>query len=517
MEPPIPPHSTVPRYAPSDSEMHFSLREALTILFRQKWKILMVLIGVVGTAYHAVNDMDNIYESTAKLLIQVGRENMATDPTVVGPTMYVEQKMENKLNTEVAILKNSEMIKRVVEKVGPGVIHGETPTPVDWTKIAPEDVEGMKDYIRYAAFIIGINLNVTVEKDTYIIALSLTLPHRPDVTQEVLHVIIEEFEVEHLNKHQTQASPDTFATIIDEVKMELTKHEQALEHFRRTHHIANLQQQQSALAARLSELENRMEESRYQIVMSKAKIQSLKGLLAKEPKQIVLNISTGSLNPIATRLKEKLTELRLRERELGNRYQQDSRMLQDLRRQITTTEKLLQEEPATITQQVLGTNSNWQTLHMNLLQEQAQLEAEETSLATLAKKLTEHREKVSQFANLEIEEDRLLRALQAKKLELEEFQQSERRSLFASKMDAHKVSSVQLLENPSFNDEPVEPDRKMFMVLAVFLGVFGGIAFAFLADFLDDSVRAAKDVSRFLKLPVLATIRNRDYKKCLKS
>ena len=54
--------------------------------------------------------------------------------------------------------------------------------------------------------------------------------------------------------------------------------------------------------------------------------------------------------------------------------------------------------------------------------------------------------------------------------------------------------------------KPVSPKVLLNIVLAIFLGGFGGLGLAFFGEYLDDSLEKPEDVEKTLQLPVLASI-----------
>ncbi|MCC7491657.1 MAG: hypothetical protein IT204_04895 [Fimbriimonadaceae bacterium] len=54
--------------------------------------------------------------------------------------------------------------------------------------------------------------------------------------------------------------------------------------------------------------------------------------------------------------------------------------------------------------------------------------------------------------------------------------------------------------------QPVRPNRKKFLVLGFLAGIFLGISFVLLAEYLDHSVRSPEDLRRFLDAPVLCVL-----------
>ena len=70
------------------------------------------------------------YRSQAQLLVRLGRENVAIDPTAtVGqtPAVSIPQSMENEINSAVVLLKSRVIVEKVVDSLGPRVILGAEP------------------------------------------------------------------------------------------------------------------------------------------------------------------------------------------------------------------------------------------------------------------------------------------------------------------------------------------------------------------------------------------------------
>ena len=56
-------------------------------------------------------------------------------------------------------------------------------------------------------------------------------------------------------------------------------------------------------------------------------------------------------------------------------------------------------------------------------------------------------------------------------------------------------------------DKPVSPVLSLYTAIASLVGLLLGIAYAFLADFYDHSIRSTYQVEQYLSLPVLASVR----------
>ena len=76
----------------------------------------------------------------------------------------------------------------------------------------------------------------------------------------------------------------------------------------------------------------------------------------------------------------------------------------------------------------------------------------------------------------------------------------------ASLSSGINVSNLQVVDFAVPPTEPVKPRRGLLLVLAAFLGLFGGLFVAFFVEYMDDTIRTAVDVERTLKLPFLDVV-----------
>ena len=68
------------------------------------------------------------------------------------------------------------------------------------------------------------------------------------------------------------------------------------------------------------------------------------------------------------------------------------------------------------------------------------------------------------------------------------------------------TSNIRIVEQASVPIDPVKPNKKKNLLLAIILSVFGGVSLAFFLEYLDQSVRTEEDVQILLGLPVLSVI-----------
>lgn len=73
-------------------------------------------------------------------------------------------------------------------------------------------------------------------------------------------------------------------------------------------------------------------------------------------------------------------------------------------------------------------------------------------------------------------------------------------------LEAIGTASVKILEQATSNYYPIGKSKKFMMILAFLVSIFLGIGFALAFDFLDNSIKSAEDIVKYLKIPLLGSV-----------
>ncbi|MFC2161870.1 GumC family protein [Acidobacteriota bacterium] len=126
--------------------------------------------------------------------------------------------------------------------------------------------------------------------------------------------------------------------------------------------------------------------------------------------------------------------------------------------------------------------------------------------ALLNEQLVRQREQVAEmdsnailYNSLQIETENLhnqLSALEEKKNETE----------VSSRLGGLKTSNISIVDRAMPPKYPVSPKKMLNLVLALFMGVFGGVGLCFLFEYMDNTVKNPEDVEKMSGLPSLGVI-----------
>ncbi|GAX61260.1 lipopolysaccharide biosynthesis protein [Candidatus Scalindua japonica] len=475
------------------------LRNFLFVIFRNKWKVLLVFLLTSVTATLIVLSIEtDIYESQAQILIKPGRENISWDESALAPNLVFAK--EGGLNAEISILTSGYVLGRVIELVGQEAI----------LPVLRDDLDSQEQRDQLAERLVLENLSVIPEKGKQQIVTISFKSHDPRIARDVLENLIDVYIDRHIDIHKAEAQPKFFRKQSDKFKSLLIEKEKQLRQYCDKQGIVSIEVQKEEGIARISGLEQNIEETDGLIISSQGRIAMLEKSLDERTEVTELSKVTGKSNPVADSLKQRLIDLKFREVELGNRYLDDSRILVELRSQISFVEAELLKEQETNTELTTGIDANYQAIQLELEQEQAKLQALLLNKQFLKKSLEKRKNNLKKLSNYEAVLLTLQREVDIAKEEYSQYRKSYQQSMISVALDSSRISNVLILQPASLPAFPIESKKKRNLAMGLLLGLVGSVGIAYIREYLDDTIKTVENVEKQLGLPVLTSI---NYKK----
>jgi len=494
-----------------------SLRTTLSILFRQKFYIVGFFILTFISVAILTFISPEIYQSDAKLFIQLGRETMSVDPSVVGPTASVRSDRESELNSEVSALKSRILVEQTVDGIGPMTIlntleRGADSQPTYSIKnlLVKLGLKSPPSPREIAVAKVMSSLTVGTEKQSHIIALSYEA-ESPELARNLLNVLIDQYRDRHIEMHQSQAPLQFIEKNAEHLRTTLEHKEDLLKNFKAQHSISSMDAQKGKILEQVSLLQTETDQVVSLIGASSAKIDSIKRSLQGRSPNRELSRVVGRPNGI----KDRLFELRAQEADLTAHYPDTDRGLIDLRYKIRLAEEQLNRESETLTEITQGIDTHYQALQLSLTNELAQLQALMARQKILGPQLEERKAALLELSSHEISLKSLLREIDIANSEYQRYQENLQRAKLSADLDSGRISNVNIVQPPTLSHVPIKPRKTLNLFLGLLLGLTGGLGLAFFREYFDSSIKGTEDVEEKLGLPVLASISRKEFEACI--
>ncbi len=303
-----------------------SVRDILYVLFRHKWKIVIIfLVAIIVTAY-LIKSAPDMFESKAKLLIGGGQTSAIELVTGVSGS--------SQINAEIELLRSRGFAESVVDLTGPDKIlyvpENEKSSvyvffdfirEIGPLKEEEEDIPVDPILLREVAIkVFSDTLSVGIVSRSNIINLSY-LARVPELAQDILTKTIYIYMDKHIEMHTSAVSLQFLSEETEKLKAELEQSEKELIQFQEEMDVISITEQQSFLSGRIEDIQVAIEQTEADIYVSKAAIEVMKDdidlrgqLRAEKIRLETLNARLEILNEQVEKPKEKLSILRENER-----------------------------------------------------------------------------------------------------------------------------------------------------------------------------------------------------------
>ncbi len=295
-----------------------SVRDILYVLFKHKWKIIIIfVIAMIITSLILLSQPD-MFESNAKILVG-GRQASPVELVtgISGPS---------EINAEIELLRSRGFAEAVVDEMGPETvlyIPEDYVSPIDMLfnllkKIGLFKMMGKSDdpvKIReYAIEDFMETLYIRVVPRSNIINISY-LAITPELAQEILTNTIEIYKDKHIEIHTTAISMKFLTDETEKLKAGLKKSEEELRQFRNQIDVISLPEQQTFLLASIGEIQSAVQETEANISGTEAAIEEMKEKIEMrdmlQEQKINLVSLNARLNVLNDQYEKARTELKL--------------------------------------------------------------------------------------------------------------------------------------------------------------------------------------------------------------
>lgn len=479
-------------------EMHArgpTARDLAAVFFRHQrlFAATFVVVFVAGILYALVSAS---YTSQMRMVVRRGRIDPAVSPA---PTVLSQQSStitEEELNSAVELLRDEGVLRAVVAQSGLAAKR----SWLSWLQNGSAQQQEER-----AVRQLSQTLQVQPVRKSQVITISYR-SRDPKLAATVLNSL---GNVYLSRQAEMQRPPGQSAFFDQQVQIaagELRRAQREYEQFMRKTGVVSATLQRDLTLQKLSEAQGNEFALQASLAEAQGKTQSLDQKLQELPPRRVSQVRNSDNAQLQEKLKSRLLELELRRIQLLTKFQSSYRLVQEIDQQIAETKTTLEAENLTpIRDELTEDNPDYVWANSERIKATVELQALGSREAVARQQLATYQAKAQQLAGTAPEQRSLEQQLKAAE---------DKYLLYVGKREEARIGDA-LDETGILNAAIAQPAsvpalRSMSLWLAACFSMFAAGIFstgaAFVADYVDPSLRSADEVMGLLGTPVLASL-----------
>ncbi len=508
-------------------DTHNLSRTELSQLLRKYWPVVLTVFvsGTVGM-YLVLNVFfTDVYESTTRILVKVGRENVETPATVSNGQLFSQGVRVADINSEVQILSSRELIDRVVDRLGPDRFRNVLVPPSNWQgypkylmKLTARNVKnGYREFLIAAgldkrldvretailALVDGVKVEPVRESD--ILMLKVRTPSAK-LCLDVSNALLEEYMKKRAVARRSPAGRQLFEERVADVKRRLAELQQARSGIRSRWNLTSPEEQRSLYLKQLNTIETEIVQNSAEIERFEKQRELMASRIPEMP-ELEKKEETIATNPSIQSIKDRITTLRMERSKVGSRYQPTSEVIKKMDTEIADLEGALAKENATILNSVVSESNQMRRRFTNNIDEDivfsGGLKQRNKYLQEPASELTKRMREIDRgLDNLTPTEREYKRAEQEYLAYAKRFEEAR----LSEELDDLRVANVAVIGSPETPLKPVYPRKLFLMGIAMPVSLLLGVALCALLETTEDRITDEESALGLSDLDYLGTV-----------
>ena len=476
-----------------------TLRELAMVLFRQRrvfvWTAGLVLVAAMLYAFAGTQ-----YQAHMKILVRRGRADAPVTAQENAPVDLARMAItEEELNSEVELLKDDEVLRKVVEANDLG--------GRDWFHFLRLG-EGNAERLERAARRLAKKLNVEPMKKTNLIAVSYGSGDAM-LAEKVLQSLAKAYVEKNAEVHRPIGEFHFFDQQTGESRRQLDEAEQKLLQFTQNHSVVAAAQQRDLALQKWSDVDANYRQTQIELAETQRRVQELAKLLMDLPERTTTQIRTADNPELLKALKSSLLDLELKRTQLLTKFEPNHRLVQEAEQQIAQAKAAIAAESlAPVRDETTDKNPDYEWAKSELQRTHVHLKELEARAAATGVQVAAYQTIARHLGEYAITQDDLASTEKAVQDNYLLYVKKREEARMGDALDERGIVNVAIAEQPA---APALPLWSTWAVLLVGFAAAGvsGTATAFAADHFDPAFRTPDEVLGYLNSPVLASLPKR--------
>lgn len=487
---------------------------SLKMLFRHQRKIAIAFCVVMFVAVVAAVFLPKRYRSVGKLLVRLGRDNVAVDPTATAgatPIMTMQPSYENEINSAIEIFGSQVVAEKVADALGPGVIFGyadlqpTTNVKTESDSGAAGDQASTPDQsslpraaestsLREAA-IRWLSKSLHVEAIHKSNVLEVTCDAKtPELSQAIVSQAMQCFLQENIRLHRTPGAETFLSEQTSTILNSLKQHEDQWRQAKEETGLTDPQQQRALLISRINSLQDELLQTKAAQAATGAELEQLRQQLSSLSTDEITTRTVGFTNEGTDGIRQQLYSLQLHEKELASRLTADNPQLQQIRQQLAEARSVYEKEVPDRTQTTTQKSKTYEELNLLILKDEASLAALQAKAERIEKLAATEREGLSKLNKDELVVGGLQRQIRLDEDQYEKYTSSLEQARIDAALAFEGKSNISLVQPATLDHKASWPNGLLVLALGFVAACLASVGVAFLSEFLDESGKSAQEL-----------------------
>lgn len=464
-------------------EKSVDLIEYWKVIKRRKWLIITFLCIVFTVATIATFTKKPLYKSKGILLIEK-EANILSFQDI----LQIEAYREDYYQTQFKLLQSRSLARDVIEKLKLNENEAFTGKKTK-NKESSQDNFNSDPYSLYVNSFLA-NLEVKPIRMTRLVEVSFK-SRDPVLSANVVNTLFDSFiERDIQAKYKATAEATEFLSKqVEDLKKEIEHGERKLQEYSAQKNIIALSEKETTVIEKLAELNRALTEAQIERIKKEAYYNEIKNATPDSIPEVMKN-------PVIKTLQEDYLRLSREYTKKSQMFKPDYPEMVRLKAELENARSAFENEVRNI---IKGAYSEYQAALKKEISLKEAFEAQKNEAIQLNSNAI-----LYNSLKIEIENKRnLLESLLRRQAETD----------ITARLRGLKTSGIRIVDRAEIPTAPFSPNKRLNMLLALFIGLLGGVGLAFFAEYIDRTLKSAEDVEKIVALPFLGFIPNFDPKK----
>jgi uncharacterized protein involved in exopolysaccharide biosynthesis len=471
-----------------------SLREVVLAFFRRKG-LFMLVFGAVclgGGIYLLVKRP--LYLSSASLVLHFDSQSVPNIDRTMNPTQPLGSNEHREiLYSDADILRSTGVIHEVIATVGLDKLY---PTIAASKLSASRRLDLATDSL-LSNLVIDVGLQSDVLNINY---LNTDATVARDTVQMLLNKFFDQEAEVYANPQLKFAESEAQAA-----KQKLSDAQDRLAQFKAQNHIADLPQQVSQFILSRTDVESRLRVAQGHALEADQREQALKELLATVPPTSTSS-AIGEQFHAADSAEAELDQLRAKRQQMASTYREGSAIFSQIDAQIASLSAASKAGSSEARgRSATQPNVVYQSIKTDYLRASAEATSAHQPVDVLTQQLAQINARLNDLENERNQYDDLMRSVQIQNDTYRTLAIRYETARVEANRNAQKISAAVVITAPAVAQQPARPRRKLVALATMLAGLILGCVAVLAIEGFDDRFYGPRDVTRVLRLPVLAT------------